>query len=194
MEPFHDFHIKVERFSRITYARLYMPKIIKEYAARYIYLDADTMCIAPLDRLWATDLQGKPMGAVSERESAVDYRAGFLHLKNGKYFNDGVMLVDIPTWEQEHITEQAFSYQCEPRERFLGQSQDVLNLVFDGTNYFCQPITMCTMAAAMIRATASSFTGRGAANRGRWYCQTLMRSGASTMHCLHGKQSRTSFR
>ena len=114
MEPFHDFHIKVERFSRITYARLYMPKLVKEYAARYIYLDADTMCVAPLNRLWATDLQGAPMGAVSERASAVDYRAGFLHLKNGKYFNDGVMMVDIPEWERQHITEQAFSYQCEP--------------------------------------------------------------------------------
>ena len=136
MDPFHDFHIKVERFSRITYARLYMPKLVKEYAARYIYLDADTMCVAPLNRLWATDLQGAPMGAVSERASAVDYRAGFLHLKNGKYFNDGVMMVDIPEWERQHITEQAFSYQCEPRKRFLGQSQDVLNLVFDGTNYF----------------------------------------------------------
>ena len=29
-----------------------------------------------------------------------------------------------------------FSYQNEPRDRFLGQSQDVLNLVFDGMNYF----------------------------------------------------------
>lgn len=136
MEPFQDFHIKVERFSRITYARLYMPKIVKAYAARYIYLDADTMCIASLDKLWHMDLQGAPMGAVSERVSAVDYRAGFLHLKNGKYFNDGVMLVDILEWEKQHITEKAFSYQCEPRKRFLGQSQDVLNLVFDGMNYF----------------------------------------------------------
>ena len=51
MEPFHDFHIKVERFSRITYARLYMPKIVKEYTSRYIYLDADTMCVASLDKI-----------------------------------------------------------------------------------------------------------------------------------------------
>lgn len=136
MEPFHDFHIKVERFSRITYARLYMPKIVKEYTSRYIYLDADTMCVASLDKMWEMNLHGAPMGAVSERASAVDYRAGYLHLKSGKYFNDGVMLVDIPCWEQQHITEKAFSYQCEPRKRFLGQSQDVLNLVFDGTNFF----------------------------------------------------------
>lgn len=136
MEPFQDFHIKVERFSRITYARLYMPKLIKEYSARYIYLDADTMCVAPLDKLWYLDMHGVPMGTVSERESAVGYRAGFLHLKNEKYFNDGVMMVDVSEWEKQHITEQAFSYQCEPRKRFLGQSQDVLNLVFDGMNYF----------------------------------------------------------
>ncbi|WP_295712920.1 glycosyltransferase family 8 protein [uncultured Mitsuokella sp.] len=136
MEPFHDFHIKVERFSRITYARLYMSKVIKDYASRYIYLDADTMCVAPLDKLWQMDLHSAAMGAVSERASAVDYRAGYLHLKNGKYFNDGVMLVDVLEWEKQHITEKAFSYQCEPRKRFLGQSQDVLNLVFDGKNYF----------------------------------------------------------
>lgn len=136
MDPFHDFHIKVERFSRITYARLYMPKLVKSYSDRYIYLDADTMCISSLESIWNLDLHGKPMGAVSERESAVAYRAGYLHLKNGKYFNDGVMLVDISAWEKQQVTEKAFSYQCEPRKRFLGQSQDVLNLVFDGRNYF----------------------------------------------------------
>lgn len=32
MTPFNDFHIKVARFSRITYARIYMPKVIKEYS------------------------------------------------------------------------------------------------------------------------------------------------------------------
>lgn len=136
MAPFQDFHIKTNQFARITYARLYMPKIVKKYAARYIYLDADTMCVAPLARLWQTDLAGAAMGAVSERASAVDYRAGYLHLKHGKYFNDGVMLVDVSAWERQRITEQAFSYQCEPGKRFIGHDQDVLNLVFDGENAF----------------------------------------------------------
>lgn len=126
MEPFADFHIKVERFSRITYARLYMPKILKKYTDRYIYLDADTMCISSLQPLWNLNLSS-PMGAVSERDSAIEYRAGYLKLQNGKYFNDGVMLVNIPLWEDKGVTELCFSYQCEPRKRFLGQSQDVLN-------------------------------------------------------------------
>lgn len=135
MKPFQDFHIKVSRFSRITYARLYMPKVLKKKVKRYIYLDADTMCIKSIRALSSLNMNGAPMGAVSERASAIKYRADFLKLKSEKYFNDGVMLIDVNSWENASITEKAFSYQKEPRERFLGQSQDVLNLVFDGKNY-----------------------------------------------------------
>lgn len=135
MNPFEDFHIKVSRFSRITYARLYMPKVLKGKVNKYIYLDADTMCVNSIQPLYQLEMNGIPMGAVSERDSAITYRANFLKLKSGKYFNDGVMVVDVNSWENASITEKAFSYQREPRDRFLGQSQDVLNLVFDGANY-----------------------------------------------------------
>ena len=113
-----------------------MPKILWGVTPRYIYMDADTMCVGSLSDLWHTDMQGAAMGAVSETPDTIAYRAGYLKLKSGKYFNDGVMLVDVNQWEKQKITEKAFSYQNEPRKRFLGQSQDVLNLVFDGTNYF----------------------------------------------------------
>ncbi len=136
MEPFQDFHIKVQRFSRISYVRIYMPKIIKKFTNRFLYLDADTMVIRSLNALFALPMEGKAMAAVSERPKDAAYRGGYLKLKNGKYFNDGVMLVNIPEWERQGITEKTFSFQCEPRERFLGQSQDVLNLTFDGTNTF----------------------------------------------------------
>lgn len=136
MEPFQDFHIKVQRFSRITYARLYMPKVLKNETTRFIYADADTMCIRSLKELWNLDMRGKALGCVAEKPNDIAYRAGYLKLKSGKYFNDGIMLVDIPAWEEQQITERCFAYQCEPPKRFLGQSQDVLNLVFDGSNYF----------------------------------------------------------
>lgn len=136
MKPFEDFHIKVARFSRITYGRIYMPMILKGVTKRFIYVDADAMCIKSLENLWHTDMQGAAMGAVMEQPASVAYRVKFLHLASGKYFNDGIMLVDVDAWINQHITETAFSYQCEPKERFLGQSQDVLNLVFDGRNYF----------------------------------------------------------
>ena len=139
MNPFEDFHIKVARFSRITYARIFAPKVIGQYTDKYIYLDADTMCAKSLASLWETDMQNAAMGAVSEGADVVAYRGQYLHLKNGKYFNDGIMLINIPKWKEQKITEKAFAYQNEPPKRFLGQSQDVLNLTFDGTNYFLSP-------------------------------------------------------
>lgn len=136
MKPFEDFHIKVARFSRITYGRLYMAKVLKGITSQFIYVDADAMCVSSLQKLWTLDMKDAAMGAVSEIPDAVTYRAGYLKLKNGKYFNDGIMLIDVNEWEKQQITEKCFSYQCEPQKRFLGQSQDVLNLVFDGKNYF----------------------------------------------------------
>ena len=131
--------MKVARFSRITYGRLYMAKVLKNLTDRFLYLDADTMVIRPLTELFQLDMTGKAMGAVSERPKDAAYRGGYLKLKNGKYFNDGIMIVNVPEWEKQGITEKAFSFQKEPRERFLGQSQDVLNLTFDGTNLFLPP-------------------------------------------------------
>lgn len=136
MKPFEDFHIKVARFSRITYGRIYMPKVLKGLTDRFIYVDADAMCVGSLKKLWNLDLKGFCIGAVAEAPDAIKYRADYLKLKSGKYFNDGIMLVDVNEWEKQHITEKSFAYQCEPKERFLGQSQDVLNLVFDGNIYF----------------------------------------------------------
>ena len=136
MDVFQDFHIKVARFSRITYGRLYMAKVLSKKTDRFLYVDADAICIQSIKSLFSIDLKGAAMGAVMERPDAIAYRAGYLKLKSGKYFNDGIMLVDTNIWEKKQITEKAFSYQCEPKKRFLGQSQDVLNLVFDGANFF----------------------------------------------------------
>lgn len=136
MKPFHDFHIKVARFSRITYARIAMPIVLDGEVKRFIYVDADAICVNSLHELWHWPMNGAAMGAVSEIPESVKRRGGYLHLKSGKYFNDGIMLVDVVEWNKQQITQQAFAYQNEPKERFLGQSQDVLNLVFDGKNAF----------------------------------------------------------
>ena len=140
MEPFQDFHVKVERFSRITYGRTVMPLLLAKETDRFLYLDADTMVIRSLASLWEMDLTGYAMGAVSERMPDAKRRGDYLKLQNGRYFNDGIMIVDIPEWQKQRITEKAFSLQKEPKSRFLGQSQDVLNIVFDGSNLFLPPV------------------------------------------------------
>lgn len=136
MKPFQGYHIKVERFSRITYARTIMAKLLYGIAKRFIYIDADAICIAPLKELWNLDLQGHIIAVTPDHPNSNKYRAEYLRLKSGKYFNDGIMLVDVNAWEKYDITPKCFAYQDEPRKRFLGQDQDIMNLVFDGNVYF----------------------------------------------------------
>ena len=45
MEVYQNFHIKVKRFSRVTYIRIVMPWILRHYTERFLYLDADMICV-----------------------------------------------------------------------------------------------------------------------------------------------------
>ena len=136
MKPFEGFHLKMNRFSRVTYLRLIMPKILKEITDKLLYMDADMICLGDIDQFVNLNLDGKPIAAVSDSPDAVEYRTKFLHMKNGKYFNDGIMWIDINEWEKEHITEKAFYYQGADPKKFLGQSQDIINMVVDGNALF----------------------------------------------------------
>lgn len=129
------FHIKVKRFSRVTYLRLIMPKILKDINY-FLYMDADMVCLGDLWQLNDIDFKGKAFAAVSDLPEAVEYRTKFLKLKNDKYFNDGMMFVNVHNWNRLQITEKAFTFKGADPKRFLGQSQDILNLVMDGDIVF----------------------------------------------------------
>jgi lipopolysaccharide biosynthesis glycosyltransferase len=142
MLPFQAFHIKTKHFSRVTYLRTVMPKILQELTDRYLYMDADMICLGDISELERIDLQGYPFAAATETDEAVAYKTSFLKMKGNRYFNDGLMWVDIPEWERERITERAFEYQGADPKRFSGQSQDILNLVLDGGYIFFRVDTM----------------------------------------------------
>ncbi len=188
MEPFADFHVKVERFSRITYGRIVMPLILAAETDHFLYLDADTMVIRPLDELYHWDLTGKAMGAVSERMPDAKRRGDYLHLNNGRYFNDGVMMVNIPEWQKQNITEKAFSLQKEPKNVFWVKARISSTLSLMGQMLFCR---LFTMNLAVVKMTPSkkgqSFIGQGGANHGRWSCPIMMLSGGPIMRPLRGR-------
>ena len=81
-------HITQAMYYRYLFADL-LPKSVK----RLIYMDADIICKGDLLPLWQTDLQGKMLGAVRDWGEAKS--CGRIGLKNGRYFNSGVLLMDL---------------------------------------------------------------------------------------------------
>lgn len=129
MSIYQNFHIKVARFSRVTYIRIVMPWIMRHYADHYLYLDSDMICVGSLKQFLTTDLEGKAIGALTYHTPD---RVAFLKMKQEVYFSDGLMWIDINEWIREKITEKVFEYQGADPRRFKGQTQDLLNLVIDG--------------------------------------------------------------
>jgi len=131
--------------TKITYARLLIPRIVPASVSKLLYLDADLLVLKDLRSLWETDLGGAVIGAVSdfylhsshlaegrdprlERNSHPLYK-GLPDVKD--YFNSGVLLIDLDKWRKEGISEKALDYLNRfPHSPHM--DQDALNFACDG--------------------------------------------------------------
>lgn len=137
---FSGFHIRNKRFKYVTYFRLYMNKILKQFTNKFIYLDADTICLRSIKPFLEIDLEGKTIAAVHDLPDAVRERSTFLGLEYGNYLDSGVMIIDCEAWEKRHVTERCFAYSGLSPKLFTAHDQDVLNLVLDGDVKFISKI------------------------------------------------------
>jgi len=142
-----------------TYIRFMLPTLLN-CVHRVLYLDADTIVVNDVSRLYDTDLHGLCVGAVIDRGTTlinvqlglkIDRDLGFnrkfgdeintylrnvIGLKAGdekRYFNAGVLLIDLGLWRTMGVTEAAIEYLCR-NTNCIYIDQDALNAVL-GTRY-----------------------------------------------------------
>jgi lipopolysaccharide biosynthesis glycosyltransferase len=93
--------------STATYRRLFLAEAFPALD-RLIYLDADILVRQPLDALWEATLGGLALGAVPDGWVLAD---AALHAAfGGRYFNSGVMLMDLGRWRAEAIGARCAAY------------------------------------------------------------------------------------
>ena len=115
-------HITIEAYFRISLADL-LPQRIN----RVIYLDCDIILLGSLKPLWHIGLNGFKLAAVAELFSYRNVELGFG--KDVKYFNSGVLLIDLLGWRSEMISQQVFDYLKMHPEKIKFHDQDALNAV-----------------------------------------------------------------
>ena len=117
--------------TQAMYYRYLFADLLPQKVTRLIYMDADIICKGDILPLWQTDLQGKVLGAV--RDYGEDRSCGRIGLKNGRYFNSGVLLMDLVKWRKEKLTQQLFRWlEQVGNTKILWGDQDALNGVIDG--------------------------------------------------------------
>ena len=118
-----------------TYARLFLPVILPEEIKRVIYLDCDLLVTDSLSPLWDYPLGADHLvGAVEDSCSANEgyYSRLSLSAQKHRYFNAGVLLIDLDAWRKNNITVRANSLLTEGNLQLDYADQDVLNVLCYG--------------------------------------------------------------
>lgn len=127
--------------SEATYYRFFIQKYLPEHIKNILYLDSDIICISnptfaiqkAFDEL---DKSGQIFACktvyLKERDPQVFKR---LKLKNTKYFNAGVMLINLELWQRNNVYKQLLKIVRDGELFFEFWDQDILNIVVDG-DYF----------------------------------------------------------
>lgn len=126
------------RSSYATNLKIFFNSALSADIGRILYIDSDTLVVGKLYDLFNTDMQGQPVGMVLD--SLGDCHAKLIGLsKRDFYFNGGLMLIDIASWNAHKCTERITEYAKKIRPHFISPDQDLINLVLKGEIYLLDP-------------------------------------------------------
>ncbi|MBB4253719.1 lipopolysaccharide biosynthesis glycosyltransferase [Rhizobium anhuiense] len=120
--------------SRMTFARILLPQFLPQTCNRALYLDGDILVLTALEQLWNIDLGEAVIGAVPDYwlDNVVSIgpsATGGPRVE--RYFNAGILLIDLEKWRNERITERSLEYLDRfPTTEY--SDQDALNFACDG--------------------------------------------------------------
>jgi len=121
-----------EIFKRVNWAYLYAPFVLRDRYRRGLCCDADTGFFGPVGRIFELDLQGSPLAGASDPmrylPSCLSAQVEASGVRNGRYANAGVLLIDIEAWCRNDITALVTSYCSRYDTAFA--DQDFLNFTF----------------------------------------------------------------
>jgi lipopolysaccharide biosynthesis glycosyltransferase len=141
---------------RPMWYRCFLPELAPD-VGKILYLDADTLALDSLEPLWAIDLGGNMIGAVSNvwEPWNVGYEKSLGLPK--PYFNSGVMLMDLERMRQERATAAILDYAHAHLDRLPWGDQDPLNVALGGSRVELHPRWNCMNSVLYFDQAADLF-------------------------------------
>lgn len=133
LAPFQAFRT-LPRISKMTFARLALPYVLPKDINSVLYLDIDVLVLGSLNELGNSHLGDAPLAAVKDcldlsLHEPSTRAAGVPMVK--KYFNAGMLLIQLQQWRKHCISEKALEYLSNnPDTPFA--DQDAINVAADG--------------------------------------------------------------
>ena len=127
-------------YSVEMYYRILIPEILHKYD-KVIYLDCDLIINRNLSDLYKTDISEYVLGVIINKISTLamqKYLKNSLNFSVDKYFNSGVLLLNIKNFEKEDIKNKCFEI-LKTAKRLTCPDQDILNLACEDKCLYLDP-------------------------------------------------------
>lgn len=120
------------QYPQEMYYRLLAAQLLPDTLDRILYLDPDTLVINPLRPLWELDMEGRLFAAAAHTgKTEIANNVNRIRLKTeNKYYNSGVLLIDLAAGREEIHPEEVFRYAEEHPNSLLLPDQDILNILY----------------------------------------------------------------
>lgn len=92
--------------TRLLYYRTTLASLLPYKVKKVLYLDCDILCTADLTRLWRVPLGQHLLGAVEDLKKRHRLEHMPIASQNTRFFNAGVMLLNLTRWRQQKIAKQ----------------------------------------------------------------------------------------
>lgn len=145
---FHDVAPQYQRYgeligTRSVWARFFFADFIDDPGVNVLYIDTDVLITDDLGELFDLELGNNLFGAVSE----VHYVSGekkwhsaeFMPAGAWRYFNAGVMVINLDLYRREKIHEKCFNWYNQHRNIADCFDQDSLNVIGAGRVFYLPP-------------------------------------------------------
>lgn len=121
--------------SAAAYLRLHLGELLPDSVSSVLYLDSDVIVIRDLSTLQG-QLFTEAEGGKNFMIAAVDEPSSGDHLRplgfvGTRYFNSGVLLIDLDQWRSAEVGPKLIKMAAELGDKLDVWDQDVLNLYFD---------------------------------------------------------------
>ena len=126
-------NIKKRHITSATYFRFFIGEIIKE--EKIIFIDSDVLVLKKLDKIYDIDLKNKIIGSVEEKINSNDPRIKSICKRNPRYFNAGLMLINLNLWRERKIQKKLLKSIYLDKNLIKWPSQDPLNIVLNNEWY-----------------------------------------------------------
>jgi lipopolysaccharide biosynthesis glycosyltransferase len=125
--------------NKSLYYRLLLADVLPPDYEKVIYLDSDLIVIQNLEKLWQTDIgdnyvlavQDGSIPFVSSPHGIKKYQDLNIPPEN-KYFNSGVLVINLQKWRAENISAKLFQYLEKYKDFVQHHDQEAMNVLFTG--------------------------------------------------------------